>query len=203
MVVRRAGVVPDEPVQRRPTTTQGRTTPPRGAVLWFDAEMGKRLRPHGLGPACSGTLSRNALDEAGALGLHGSMGNRAPRIAEPCADRDVMTGDQRTRHCARCDLPVTTGLPSGRLARRASREPHPRRGHPLPRQPERSGARGAHRRRPAPARSARVRGTSANFTNRGQTRKIEAGVAMEDRAFVASLERQWLNLVNTGVGVRA
>ncbi|WP_437640324.1 hypothetical protein [Sorangium sp. So ce854] len=45
--------------------------------------------------------------------------------------------------------------------------------------------------------------TSANFTDRGQTRNIEAGVAIEDRAFAASLERQWLNLVDAGVVVRA
>jgi phospholipase D-like protein len=45
--------------------------------------------------------------------------------------------------------------------------------------------------------------TSANFTDRGQTRNIEAGVAIEDRVFAASLERQWLNLVQAGVVVRA
>jgi phosphatidylserine/phosphatidylglycerophosphate/cardiolipin synthase-like enzyme len=45
--------------------------------------------------------------------------------------------------------------------------------------------------------------TSANFTSRGQTRNVEAGVAIEDRAFAASLERQWLNLVDAGVVVRA
>ena len=45
--------------------------------------------------------------------------------------------------------------------------------------------------------------TSANFTDRGQTRNIEAGVAIEDRAFAASLERQWLNLVDAGVVVKA
>lgn len=44
--------------------------------------------------------------------------------------------------------------------------------------------------------------TSANFTDRGQTRNLEAGVAIEDRAFAASLERQWLNLVDAGVVVR-
>lgn len=44
--------------------------------------------------------------------------------------------------------------------------------------------------------------TSANFTDRGQTRNLEAGVAIEDRAFAASLERQWLNLVEAGVVVR-
>lgn len=45
--------------------------------------------------------------------------------------------------------------------------------------------------------------TSANFTDRGQTRNIEAGVAIEDRSFAASLERQWLNLVDAEVVVRA
>jgi hypothetical protein len=36
------------------------------------------------------------------------MDIRAPRIAEPCAENwDAMSGDARTRHCARCDLPVT------------------------------------------------------------------------------------------------
>ncbi|WP_437720598.1 DISARM system phospholipase D-like protein DrmC [Sorangium sp. So ce861] len=45
--------------------------------------------------------------------------------------------------------------------------------------------------------------TSANFTDRGQTRNIEAGVTIEDRGFAASLERQWLNLVDAGVLVRA
>jgi phosphatidylserine/phosphatidylglycerophosphate/cardiolipin synthase-like enzyme len=45
--------------------------------------------------------------------------------------------------------------------------------------------------------------TSANFTDRGQTRNLEAGVAIEDRAFAASLERQWLNLVDADVVMRA
>lgn len=44
--------------------------------------------------------------------------------------------------------------------------------------------------------------TSANFTDRGQTRNLEAGVAIEDRAFAASLTRQWLNLVDAGVMVK-
>lgn len=44
--------------------------------------------------------------------------------------------------------------------------------------------------------------TSANFTDRGQTRNLEAGVAIEDRAFAASLERQWRNLVEAGLVVR-
>lgn len=45
--------------------------------------------------------------------------------------------------------------------------------------------------------------TSANFTGRAQTRNIEAGVSIEDRAFATSLERQWSNLVQAGVVVRA
>ena len=43
--------------------------------------------------------------------------------------------------------------------------------------------------------------TSANFTNRGQTRNFEAGVSIEDPAFAATLERQWANLVEAGVVV--
>jgi phosphatidylserine/phosphatidylglycerophosphate/cardiolipin synthase-like enzyme len=43
--------------------------------------------------------------------------------------------------------------------------------------------------------------TSANFTDRGQTRNFEAGVAIEDRSFAANLERQWANLVEAGVVV--
>jgi hypothetical protein len=36
------------------------------------------------------------------------MGIRAPHLPEPCAEKwDAMSGDERTRHCARCDLPVT------------------------------------------------------------------------------------------------
>lgn len=45
--------------------------------------------------------------------------------------------------------------------------------------------------------------TSANFTARGQTRNLEAGVSIDDRAFATSLERQWANLVTAGVVVRA
>lgn len=45
--------------------------------------------------------------------------------------------------------------------------------------------------------------TSANFTDRGQTRNVEAGVAIEDRSFAASLERQWSNLVDADVVVKA
>jgi phosphatidylserine/phosphatidylglycerophosphate/cardiolipin synthase-like enzyme len=43
--------------------------------------------------------------------------------------------------------------------------------------------------------------TSANFTERGQRRNLEAGVAIEDRAFALALERQWANLVEAGVVV--
>ena len=45
--------------------------------------------------------------------------------------------------------------------------------------------------------------TSANFTDRGQTRNLEAGVTIEDRAFATSLERQWSNLVGAGVVVKS
>jgi len=41
--------------------------------------------------------------------------------------------------------------------------------------------------------------TSANFTDRGQTRNIEAGVKIDDPAFARALERQWANLVEAGV----
>jgi hypothetical protein len=39
--------------------------------------------------------------------------------------------------------------------------------------------------------------TSANFTDRGQTRNIEVGVLIRDPLFAQSLEQQWFNLVNT------
>jgi hypothetical protein len=45
--------------------------------------------------------------------------------------------------------------------------------------------------------------TSANFTERGQTRNFEAGVEIEDEAFALSLVRQWQNLVDEGVVVEA
>ena len=41
--------------------------------------------------------------------------------------------------------------------------------------------------------------TSANFTDRGQTRNIEAGVLIEDRAFAAELAAQWRQLVVAGI----
>jgi phosphatidylserine/phosphatidylglycerophosphate/cardiolipin synthase-like enzyme len=37
--------------------------------------------------------------------------------------------------------------------------------------------------------------SSANFTNRGQQRNIEAGVLIHDPTFAAHLERQWLGLI--------
>jgi phosphatidylserine/phosphatidylglycerophosphate/cardiolipin synthase-like enzyme len=45
--------------------------------------------------------------------------------------------------------------------------------------------------------------TSANFTERGQSRNFEAGVEIEDEAFAQSLARQWQNLVDEGVVVEA
>ena len=38
--------------------------------------------------------------------------------------------------------------------------------------------------------------TSANFTDRGQTRNVEAGVLIEDRAFSGELGAQWRQLVS-------
>lgn len=37
--------------------------------------------------------------------------------------------------------------------------------------------------------------TSANFTDRGQTRNVEAGVVIEDRVFSGELGAQWRQLV--------
>lgn len=37
--------------------------------------------------------------------------------------------------------------------------------------------------------------TSANFTNRGQTRNIELGVVIDDEAFAKSVVRQWQTLI--------
>ena len=45
--------------------------------------------------------------------------------------------------------------------------------------------------------------TSANFTERGQSRNFEAGVEIDDEAFAMSLARQWQNLVDEGVVVEA
>jgi phosphatidylserine/phosphatidylglycerophosphate/cardiolipin synthase-like enzyme len=41
--------------------------------------------------------------------------------------------------------------------------------------------------------------TSANFTDRGQTRNIEAGVLIEDAAFSEQLAGQWRQLVSEGL----
>lgn len=41
--------------------------------------------------------------------------------------------------------------------------------------------------------------TSANFTDRAQTRNIEAGVLIEDRAFSEELAGHWRQLVNEGL----
>ena len=40
--------------------------------------------------------------------------------------------------------------------------------------------------------------TSANFTDRGQTRNIEAGVLIDDPGFAARLARQWRGLRDSG-----
>lgn len=44
--------------------------------------------------------------------------------------------------------------------------------------------------------------TSANFTERGQSRNIEVGVLIRDRTFAAALEQQWFNLIASGGVVR-
>jgi phosphatidylserine/phosphatidylglycerophosphate/cardiolipin synthase-like enzyme len=44
--------------------------------------------------------------------------------------------------------------------------------------------------------------TSANFTDRGQTRNLEVGVLIRDALFAQSLEQQWFNLVNANTVVR-
>jgi len=41
--------------------------------------------------------------------------------------------------------------------------------------------------------------TSANFTDRGQTRNIEAGVLIEDKTFSEELAGQWRQLVSAGL----
>ncbi len=41
--------------------------------------------------------------------------------------------------------------------------------------------------------------TSANFTDRGQTRNIEVGVLIEDVAFATRLHEQWWGLVSAGL----
>lgn len=45
--------------------------------------------------------------------------------------------------------------------------------------------------------------TSANFTERGQNRNFEAGVAIEDEGFAQDLVRQWQNLIDEEVVVEA
>lgn len=40
--------------------------------------------------------------------------------------------------------------------------------------------------------------TSANFTDRGQSRNIEVGVLIHDKNYAQALERQWSNLVQSG-----
>jgi phosphatidylserine/phosphatidylglycerophosphate/cardiolipin synthase-like enzyme len=40
--------------------------------------------------------------------------------------------------------------------------------------------------------------TSANFTDRGQTRNIELGVRIEDPAFAGQIAAQWRGLISTG-----
>lgn len=41
--------------------------------------------------------------------------------------------------------------------------------------------------------------TSANVTDRGQTRNIEAGVLIEDTAFSEEIGAQWRQLVSEGL----
>jgi len=41
--------------------------------------------------------------------------------------------------------------------------------------------------------------TSANFTDRGHSRNIEAGVLIDDSAFATQLERQWRGLIQAGL----
>jgi phosphatidylserine/phosphatidylglycerophosphate/cardiolipin synthase-like enzyme len=45
--------------------------------------------------------------------------------------------------------------------------------------------------------------TSANFTDRGQARNIEAGVLIHDKGYAGALERQWNNLIESAGVVRA
>ena len=44
--------------------------------------------------------------------------------------------------------------------------------------------------------------SSANFTERGQERNLEAGVLVHDAPFAEQLERQWLGLVSSGLTCR-
>jgi phosphatidylserine/phosphatidylglycerophosphate/cardiolipin synthase-like enzyme len=45
--------------------------------------------------------------------------------------------------------------------------------------------------------------TSANFTDRGQTRNLEMGVLVDDSAFGSRLVQQWRGLIEAGLLVRA
>jgi phosphatidylserine/phosphatidylglycerophosphate/cardiolipin synthase-like enzyme len=45
--------------------------------------------------------------------------------------------------------------------------------------------------------------TSANFTDRGQTRNIELGALVEDHDFATSVVAQWRGLINTGLARKA
>jgi len=45
--------------------------------------------------------------------------------------------------------------------------------------------------------------TSANFTDRGQSRNIEVGVLIHDKGYAEGLERQWGNLIDSKDVVRA
>jgi hypothetical protein len=44
--------------------------------------------------------------------------------------------------------------------------------------------------------------TSANFTDRGQTRNLEAGVLIDDEGFAIGLARQWRSLIEAGLVAR-
>jgi PLD-like domain len=45
--------------------------------------------------------------------------------------------------------------------------------------------------------------TSANFTDRGQSRNIEVGVLIHEKGYAEGLERQWNNLIESGDVIRA
>jgi phosphatidylserine/phosphatidylglycerophosphate/cardiolipin synthase-like enzyme len=44
--------------------------------------------------------------------------------------------------------------------------------------------------------------TSANFTDRGHSRNIEAGVLVEDTAFAKRFAAQWRGLIDSGLARR-
>jgi phosphatidylserine/phosphatidylglycerophosphate/cardiolipin synthase-like enzyme len=50
---------------------------------------------------------------------------------------------------------------------------------------------------------ARALVTSANFTDRGQTRNIEMGVLVDDPALATRLVHQWRGLIESGLVTRA